>query len=49
VVGDAFVGAQLYYKDWARLGFSLLVRSPEFYHQQGLDLFGSFNFGFTVF
>lgn len=49
VVGDAFVGAQLYYRDWVRLGFSLLVRSPEFYHQQGLDLFGSFNFGFTVF
>lgn len=49
VVGDAFVEAQLYYKGWVRLGFSLLVRSPEFYHQQGLDLFGSFNFGFTVF
>jgi lipid A 3-O-deacylase len=42
-VGDALAGAEVFYKDYFRAGFTFLLRSNEFTKQRGPDTFGGFN------
>jgi hypothetical protein len=42
VVGDALAGAEVFYKDYLRAGFTFLLRSNEFTKQRGPDTFGGF-------
>jgi hypothetical protein len=46
-VGDALAGAEVFYKDWFRAGFTFLLRSNEFTKQRGPDTFGGFNVSFA--
>jgi len=47
-VGDALVGAEVFYRDCRRGGFTFLLRSNEFTKQRGPDTFGAcyLSFGF---
>ncbi len=42
-VADGSVGIEFFYRDLVKLGFTFSVRTPEFYHQRGIDQFGGFN------
>jgi hypothetical protein len=48
VVGDALIGAEIFYRDRVRLGFTFVTRSPEFRQQRGPDTYGSFNLSFGL-
>ncbi len=42
-VADGSVGIEFFYRDLLKFGFTLTVRTPEFYRQRGPDQFGGFN------
>jgi lipid A 3-O-deacylase len=46
-VADFMAGAELFYRDRLRFGFTFVARTPEFLKQHGLDQFGSFNLSFS--
>ena len=46
-VGDLLVGAELFHADRFRVGFTTILRSPEFHHQRGPDTFGGLNASFV--
>jgi len=46
-VGDLLAGAELFFADRFRIGFTAVLRSPEFRQQRGPDTFGSFNASFS--
>jgi lipid A 3-O-deacylase len=46
-VADAMAGAEVFYKDRFRFGFTFIARTPEFLKQHGVDQFGSFNLSFA--
>jgi lipid A 3-O-deacylase len=48
VVGDVYGGLEFFYKDAIRVGFTLMLRSPEFTRQRGPDTFGGFNVTFNL-
>jgi lipid A 3-O-deacylase len=48
VVADAMAGAEIFYKDRFRFGFSFLARTPEFRQQRGPDTYGAFNLAFGL-
>jgi lipid A 3-O-deacylase len=45
-VADFVAGIEWFYRDTVRLGFTFVVRTPEFYKQRGVDQFGGFNLSF---
>jgi hypothetical protein len=45
-VGDLFIGAEIFYRDKIRFGFSFITRTPEFRQQRGPDTGGAFNLSF---
>lgn len=47
VVGDALAGAEVFYKNYLRAGFTFLLRSNEFTKQRGPDTFGGFYLSFA--
>jgi lipid A 3-O-deacylase len=47
-VGDGLIGAEIFYRDRVRLGFTFVTRSPEFRQQRGPDTYGSFNLSFGL-
>jgi lipid A 3-O-deacylase len=47
-VGDALVGAEIFYRDRIRLQFTFVTRSPEFRQQRGPDTYGGFNLSFGL-
>jgi hypothetical protein len=48
VVGDLLMGAEIFYRDRIRFGFSFIIRTPEFRQQRGPDTYGAFNLSFSL-
>jgi lipid A 3-O-deacylase len=46
-VGDALAGAEVFYRDYLRAGFTFMLRSNEFTKQRGPDTFGGFYLSFA--
>lgn len=47
-VGDLTAGATFFWKDDVRLDIGLLIRTKEFYGQQGEDSYAGFRFAFGL-
>jgi hypothetical protein len=47
VVGDALAGAEVFYRNCLRVGFTFMLRSNEFTKQRGPDTFGGFYLSFS--